>query len=111
MNAFNRQAWRSFVFFLKILWVCRVSTFSAVAGILLFYHVVQAQNLLADTSSNYSFFAAVRHWLAFFVGLFFLWAFPVHYAARRVLDEDSWMVGAAARTQLSAHELRQVCDG
>jgi hypothetical protein len=111
MNAFNRQAWRSFVFFLKILWVCRISTFSAVAGILLFYYVVQAQNLLADTSFNYSFFAAVRHWVAFFVGLFFLWAFPVHYAARRILDEDSWMVGAAARRRLNAHELRQVCDG
>ena len=67
--------------------------------------VVQAQNLLADTSFDRHWGPAARHWGFFFFGLFALWAFPVHYAARRTLNEDAWIATAALRRYLSSYQL------
>lgn len=113
-----RRAWDAFLFLLRVLWVCRVSAFSAIAGLLLFWFVVQAQNLLTDTSWNASLFDMLRFWSGMFLALFFLWAFPVHYAARKALEADDWLIRRDLRTLLSPREqalyaarLRERCEG
>lgn len=81
---------------LRILVACRVSVISTGAGFLLFAFVPQARDLFADVSFGalpYSPYAWFR-WLAFFLYLFFFWAFPVHYAARRMLDDKDWVAPA-----------------
>ena len=57
--------------FLRVLWVCRVATLSAVGGGLLIAKLEQARDLFADTE------LAWYSWLAFF-GFLFLWAWLVH---------------------------------
>lgn len=83
--------WTSWL--LRVLVACRVSVISAATGFLLFDFVPQARDLFADVSFGalpYSLSAWSR-WLAFFLYTFFFWAFPVHYAARRMLDEKDWV--------------------
>ncbi|WP_457796491.1 hypothetical protein [Methylocystis sp. S23] len=87
-------SWTSWL--LRILVACRVSVISAATGFLLFDFVLPARDLFADISFGalpYSFEAWLR-WLAFFFSVFFFWAFPVHYAARRMLDEKDWVAPA-----------------
>ena len=36
-------------------------------------------------------------WLLFFVYVFLIWAFPVHFAARAILRTDSWMIPSRLR--------------
>ena len=83
-----------YVPFARILWACRVSVASALGGYLLFLFVEQAQDLFSDTTYG-DHWISIRHilyWSGFFFLLFFLWAFPVHYAARNILDAraGSW---------------------
>ncbi len=84
----SRIAW-----LIRILIACRVSVLSAVAGLLLFACVPQARDLFADVSFGALPFSpwAWFRWLAFFFYMFFFWAFPVHYAARRMLDDKDWV--------------------
>jgi hypothetical protein len=76
--------------FARILWACRVSVVSAFGGYLLFLFVVQAQDLFSDTTyGEHGFsFKHLGYWTLFFVLLFLVWAFPVHYAARESLDSQ-----------------------
>ena len=72
--------WRLF----RILWVCRVSTLSALGGGVLIGKVEQARDLFADTGLSW------YHWFGFFALLFF-WAWLVHGMARRALQFDEWV--------------------
>ena len=71
---------------LRILWVCRVSVLNVVVSLLFFDVTVQAQNLMADLSSWDSWREYV-FWAGVFGFTSLLWAFPVHYGARRSLDQ------------------------
>jgi hypothetical protein len=79
-------AWRAILRWLHVLWVSRVSVASVAAGFALFVFASPAQDLLADTSFGYV------SWSAFFALLLLCWAFPVHYAARRLLERQEWAV-------------------
>jgi hypothetical protein len=99
------RLWRFLALFARALMACRVSLISALGGLALFGLVLQAQNLLADLSFN-----PWLHWPWFFFAVFFFWAFPVHYAARRVLEEDGWLIATSLRDRLplvEQYELRQ----
>src|ERR1700722_18660382 len=76
----------------RILVACRVSVFSVVAGVLLFLMATPARDLFADIAFGAlpASAAAWLFWGAFFTCLVFVWAFPVHYAARRILYSDAW---------------------
>jgi hypothetical protein len=106
----RRAIWDQIAMFFRLLWVCRISTVSAVFGVLLFLLVVQAQNLLADTSYGDLSIAAFLHWGKFFLGLFVIWAFTVHYAARRAVDDDYWIVDAQTRLQINPGAFEAICD-
>jgi len=84
----------------RILVACRVSVISALAGFLLFAFVPQARDLFDDITDGplpYSL-SAWGIWLLFFVYVFLIWAFPVHYAARSLLERtDDWMIPARLR--------------
>jgi hypothetical protein len=71
----------------RMLWACRVSVVSALGGYLLFSFVVQAQDLLADTTYGSQPLLHLLFWTFVFASVFLVWAFPVHYAARDILDE------------------------
>jgi hypothetical protein len=107
-GTFGQRVWDQLVIFFRLLWVCRISTVSAIAGLLLFAVVVQAQNLLTDTSYGDLSLVALVHWGEFFFGLFVLWAFAVHYAARRAVEEDYWIVDAQTRLRMSPREFALV---
>ena len=70
---------------LRILVACRVSVLSVAAGTLLFLLAAQARDLFADTAFGAlpASPGAWGFWIAFFTYLVFVWAFPVHYAARQ----------------------------
>jgi len=109
--------WRKLALFGRLLAACRFSLISVVAGFALLYGVVQAQNLFADLAfANTS--AQIGHWLSFLLALFFLWAWPVHHGARRVLEEPDWLITVSLRKTLSPADrlalqesLRQELDG
>jgi hypothetical protein len=97
--------WASYMLWIaRILIACRVSVISALAGILLFALAPQARDLFADISFGalpYSL-DAWRHWLLFFSLLVVVWAFPVHYAARRMLERNEWMFARRVRAELGS---------
>lgn len=95
----------------RILWACRVSLASAVGGLALFGLVDQAQNLFADRSFDAYFFGA-HYWLSVFAAVFLVWAFPVHYGARRVLEdgEKAWMIPYRVRSEMSEDQIRELRD-
>jgi hypothetical protein len=99
------RVWRFVTLFGRVLFACRVSLLSALGGLALLGLALQAQNLFADLSHGW------LYWPLFFVALFFVWAFPVHYGARTILDEDGWMVGKALRRALPGPELRSLIVG
>ncbi len=95
---------------IRILFACRVSVLSVAAGALLFLVSTQARDLFADIA-----FGALPGdsqawlmWASFFAYLVFLWAFPVHYAARRLLDTDVWMVSGRLRGEVDAAWLTDI---
>jgi hypothetical protein len=101
---------------LKALWVarilvaCRVSILSVVAGVLLFLLALPARDLFADITFG-ALQASVRarvFWSAFFTYLVFVWAFPVHYAARRMLYSDAWMFSCRVRADIAPHKFAEI---
>ncbi|GJD48969.1 hypothetical protein OPKNFCMD_1695 [Methylobacterium crusticola] len=102
--------WSSVLFASRILWASRISVVSVVAGLVLFGKVVQAQNLLADTSWNTSLPLAVWYWTVFFAALFLIWSFPVHYGARRTLDGSSWLINAHLRGPMLPDEAERLSE-
>ncbi|MBG0811796.1 hypothetical protein IY145_20825 [Methylosinus sp. H3A] len=104
--------WKTdFYWVCRILWACRVSVASALAGLLLFGLVDQAQNLFADRSFDDFLFGA-HYWLSVFVAIFLVWAFPVHYGARRVLEDadSAWMIPYFLRVEMRDNDIRSVRD-
>ena len=96
------RVWRFISLFSRVLFACRVSLLSALGGLALLGLVLQAQNLFADLSQSW------LYWPLFFVALFFIWAFPVHYGARTILDENGWMLDKGLRRALPQQERRRL---
>ncbi len=107
LRTFTRRAWDCTRWLARILWVCRVSSVSAFGGLLLFCIVTQAQNLLADTSWLVSIGGALLFWGGMLLGLL-LWAFSVHYAARRSVRADEWILSRELRATLPADQQNAV---
>ena len=86
----------------RVLYACRVSVLSVLAGTLLFLVSTQARDLFADVTFGVlpADQEAWGHWLWFFACLVFIWAFPVHYAARRMLYSDAWMFSCRVRPEI-----------
>jgi hypothetical protein len=103
------QLWRSLLLFGRVLAASQFSLISALGGLLLLGGVVQAQNLFADLAFTGGF-ARFLHWLAFLLAVFFVWAFPIHYGARRILDEPHWLVPTTMRRGLPLAELTALQD-
>lgn len=104
--------WKTdFYWIFRILWACRVSVASAVAGLLLLGLVDQAQNLFADRSFDDFLFGA-HYWLSVFAAIFLVWAFPVHYGARRVLEDAdaAWMIPYFLRVEMRDNDICSVRD-
>jgi hypothetical protein len=102
--------WLRLLWIIRMLWTCRVSVLSAIAGLWLFNAVPQAQDLFADIS-----YGALPdsprgwlHWASFFLWVFLIWAFPVHYAARRMLASEGWMTPWRLRHRADA-EREKAC--
>ena len=89
------------LWFVRILFACRVSLISVVAGALLFAFATPARDLFADVTYGALPGAVVAwgHWLWFFALLILVWAFPAHYAARRLLYTDEWMFSRRIRAE------------
>ena len=90
----------AFTWLLRILWACRVSVINVASSLVLFLVATQAQDLLADLSFQGGW--KIPFWATVFFATFMLWAFPVHYGARRTLDEDAWIIPRATRDTLAA---------
>jgi hypothetical protein len=96
----------------RILVACRVSLLSVLAGTFLFLMATPARDLFADVTFGAlpARAGAWGHWLWFFTGLVLVWAFPVHYAARRMLRSEAWMYSCRVRDEISqrtVHEVRR----
>ena len=70
----------------RVLWACRISVISALAGYFLFLFVIQAQDLFADTT--FGRWPLILYWAGVFAAVAFIWALPVHYAARAAVQGD-----------------------
>jgi hypothetical protein len=72
----------------RVLWACRVSVVSVLSGYFLFGFVIQAQDLFADTTFGADLRWHIAYWTSAFAALAFIWALPVHYAARLALEGE-----------------------
>ena len=83
---------------------------SVLAGTLLFLMSTQARDLFADVTFGIlpTSLGAWGHWLWFFACLVFVWAFPVHYAARRMLRSDAWMFSCRIRSEIDHRKALEV---
>ena len=108
------RGWTRIVWTFRILFACRVSVLSGGAGLALFWMAVPAQNLLADTSWArstawaWNLATGLGFWGLFFAAMILLWAFPVHYGARRTLDRDDWIIPYRLRAGLLAEARRTI---
>lgn len=93
-------AWSSVLRWLRVVWVCRVPALSGALGIALFWLAEPARDIFLETQKY------VGYWSAFFVLLFF-WAAIVHYAARKVLEQQAW-AARGARLPLDDERLQEL---
>ncbi len=86
----------------RVLWACRISLLSALAGYFLFLFVIQAQDLFADTTYGSQPLWHVGYWTGVFAAVAVIWALPVHYAARDALEgaRSAWYVRIGASAAL-----------
>ena len=105
MNWTSKALW-----IVRILVACRVSALSVLGGALLFLMSIQARDLFADLTFGIlpKTLGAWGHWLWFFVCLVFVWAFPVHYAARAMLRSDAWMFSCRVRAEVDPRKALEV---
>lgn len=90
---FIADIWREARRLMLVLWLCRVSTASALLALGLSF-LPQVQDLYTEITYYKSPTLAehintINFWLYFYV-LSFLWAFTVHYCARTVLSFETW---------------------
>src|SRR4029077_4001173 len=69
---------------LRVLWVCRAATVSALLGGVMIIKLEQARDLFADTGLT------ALEWGEFFA-FPFVWAWLVHGMGRRALQFDDWV--------------------
>ena len=88
-----RQIWAETRRLLLVLWLCRISTLSALLGLGLAL-LPQMQDLYTEVfalnQTNALFHPETIAYWAIFYALCFLWAFTVHYCARTVLSFETW---------------------
>ncbi len=96
----------------RILVASRVSAVSVFAGVLLFMMSTQARDLFADVTYGAlpGSLEAWGHWLWFFALLILIWAFPAHYAARRLLYTDAWMFSCRVRPEIDPVKAADIRD-
>ena len=82
---------------LRVLWVCRAATVSAVLGGLMIVKLEQARDLFADIGLT------AFEWGCFFA-LLFGWAWLVHGMGRRALQFDEWVPEAQREGGLTARD-------
>lgn len=90
---FIADIWRETRRFFVVLWLCRISTASAVLALVLAF-LPQVQDLYTEitfysTPSTENYLSTIKYWFTFY-SLCFLWAFTVHYCARTVLSFETW---------------------
>ena len=95
---FFTDLWQDIRRLLEVLWLCRISTASAVLALMLAF-LPQVQDLYTELSyyqnpSIADYANTIQFWLVFY-GLSFLWAFIVHYCARTVLSFETWPLSRA----------------
>ena len=84
-----------------VLWACRISAITGIAASGLYDFVPQGRDIFADTTRNAHLLYASWYWFAAILGMFFVWALPVHFAARKTLEQsDDWLLSKAQRTAL-----------
>ncbi len=76
---------------------------SALAGYYLFLSVVQAQDVFADTTCCSQWWWHIAFWAGVVVAVAFIWALPIHDAARAAVegDEAAWCVDDVASERLT----------
>ncbi|MEQ9641069.1 MAG: hypothetical protein RIM84_13685 [Alphaproteobacteria bacterium] len=95
MNPFDRFAYWLYRW-VRVLWVCRISLASVLVGLALMLLAPQAQDLFREAAPPLigpmrdwpDGVRALLYWSSFLVLAFALWAVPVHYAARLLLQHD-----------------------
>lgn len=91
--------WCSVLDLALVLWVARIPFASLVLGMLLMAFVTQAQDVMVDVAMAGAPLAEQAGVSAALVGLllgtFVLWAMPVHYAARLLLETDEGLAAKA----------------
>ena len=91
-----------------ILWICRVSAVSAVAGLLLFGFSDQARDTFLEVRGlRPSNWQNLLFWVAFFLFVILFWAMPVHFAARRNLELDPIFQKEASTPSLERQRRRR----
>ena len=84
-----------------VLWACRISAATGIAAAGLYDFVPQGRDIFADTTRNAHLLYASWYWFAAILGMFFVWALPVHFAARKTLEQsDDWLLSKGQRTAL-----------
>jgi hypothetical protein len=77
-----RTAYGILLRFGDVAWTCRISIASVVLGCIIFGAIPQTQDFFAETQTPW------WYWPLFFLLALIGWAFPVHFAARRLLTND-----------------------
>lgn len=90
---FILSIWRETQRLLLVLWLCRISTASALLALLLAF-LPQMQDLYTEityykTPSWQDHINTLYYWFTFYT-LCFFWAFTVHYCARTILSFETW---------------------
>jgi hypothetical protein len=72
-----------------VLWITRVSVVSTAIGVILFIFIPQVRDTLLEVrGSGVLDPSNILFWVTFLVSAVVFWALPVHYAARRDLEQD-----------------------
>ncbi|WP_454916969.1 hypothetical protein [Xanthobacter sediminis] len=89
-----------------VLWVVRIPLLSVAVGLLLMLSVTQAQDTLVDVAMAGAPLAEKAGFSGAVAGLvaatFLLWAIPVHYAARLLVETDDGLAALARRRDAEA---------
>ncbi|MFG1263449.1 hypothetical protein [Xanthobacter aminoxidans] len=98
--------WRRILDLTLVLWVVRVPLLSVLLGLALMAGVTQAQDVTLDVAMAGAPVGAAaglsRAILSLVAAVFLLWAMPVHYAARLLVETDNGLAVLVARRDASA---------
>lgn len=110
------RAWSRVLDVGLVLWVLRIPLLSVVIGLLLMASVTQAQDTLVEVAMAGAPLAVAAGFSAAIAGLlaatFLLWAVPLHYAGRLLLETDAGIAALRARRDAEAVACRGAgaCD-